>query len=241
MAALGVADLLRAWERAYAQRPAQRALTLVGAAFGEEMGDPGALSIGERDALLLRLREATFGPGLECIATCAACGETLELRFKTGDVQAQRSPAPGRPLAVDGYEVEWRLPTGRDVAGLAPEEGLEAARARLIEGCVVRASRGDEAVAPRDLPQAVRDALAQAVQDADPQADVELALACPACAHDNVVRFDAPTFFWDELNAWAHRTLREVHVLAASYGWSERDVLAMTPFRRQVYLEMLDA
>jgi hypothetical protein len=33
--------------------------------------------------------------------------------------------------------------------------------------------------------------------------------------------------------------VREVHLLASAYGWRESDILAMTPWRRQLYLELV--
>ena len=111
MRALGVTELLTAWERAYAQRPAMRALTLVAAASTPEDPDPRTLPVGERDARLLALRDATFGKTLESVAVCAACGEKVELCFTSDDVRAPKHPAAGPPLRVEGYEIEWRLPT----------------------------------------------------------------------------------------------------------------------------------
>ena len=75
--------------------------------------------------------------------------------------------------------------------------------------------------------------------EADPQADIQLALSCPACGHQWLSTFDIVSFFWSEINAWAYRILREVHILASAYGWREADILAMSPYRRQLYLEMV--
>jgi hypothetical protein len=47
------------------------------------------------------------------------------------------------------------------------------------------------------------------------------------------------SFFWMEVESWAYRILRQVHALASAYGWSEGDILAMSPWRRQFYLEMV--
>jgi hypothetical protein len=74
---------------------------------------------------------------------------------------------------------------------------------------------------------------------ADPQADVQLALCCPRCSHEWQEVFDIVSFFWSEISAWTARILREVHTLACAYGWREADILAMSPGRRQCYLEML--
>jgi hypothetical protein len=35
--------------------------------------------------------------------------------------------------------------------------------------------------------------------------------------------------------------LREVHVLASANGWSEAEILALSPQRRQRYLEIVTA
>ena len=75
--------------------------------------------------------------------------------------------------------------------------------------------------------------------DADPQADVRLALDCPACGHKFLAAFDVVAYFWSEINAWAYRLLGEVHTLASAYGWREDDILALSPWRRHVYLEMV--
>ena len=73
----------------------------------------------------------------------------------------------------------------------------------------------------------------------DPQADVELTLSCPACAHQWTTAFDIISFFWEEINVWAYRTLYQVHQLASAYGWNEADILTMNPWKRQFYLKMV--
>ena len=50
--------------------------------------------------------------------------------------------------------------------------------------------------------------------------------------------FDVAAFLWAAVERWALLTLRDVHQLALAYGWGEGDVLALSPLRRQLYLEM---
>ena len=65
MRALSAPELLSVWERGQAQPPVQRTLTLLAAACPGILPDALAeLSIGQRDARLLTLREWTFGPQL---------------------------------------------------------------------------------------------------------------------------------------------------------------------------------
>ena len=74
---------------------------------------------------------------------------------------------------------------------------------------------------------------------ADPQANIQLALGCPACGHSWLALFDIVGFFWREIDTWARRVLRDIHTLALAYGWSEAEILALSPWRRQFYLEMV--
>jgi len=68
---------------------------------------------------------------------------------------------------------------------------------------------------------------------------VQLSLTCPACSQSSSAAFDIASFLWTEVEAWARRTLRDVHVLATAYGWREADLLALSPTRRRLYLDMI--
>jgi len=110
---------------------------------------------------------------------------------------------------------------------------------RLLERCVQRALRNGESIPGGEIPDGVADAVSERMAEADPQADVRLALACPECGHRWQAVLDVVSFLWAEIHAWAIRLLRDVHVLAATYGWREVDILALTPWRRQAYLDMI--
>ena len=76
------------------------------------------------------------------------------------------------------------------------------------------------------------------IDQTDPYAEVTLAMSCASCDHRWQGDFDISSFFWSEIEAWAARILHEVHILASTYGWREHDILALSPRRRQIYLEM---
>ena len=79
MRALSSTELLSAWERGSDQTPAQGVLALLGAACPEVPIESLAhLSVGQRDAQLLKLREVTFGPCLTGLADCPQCGQCVE-------------------------------------------------------------------------------------------------------------------------------------------------------------------
>ena len=246
MRALAASDLLEVWERGLSQNGVERALTLLGAACeGESREALELLSVGERDARLLRLREWTFGPRLASVVDCPSCGEQVELEFSTSDLRAGNKAAASREavlrLTAGGYEVSFRLPNSLDLAEVAAgaPAALGGAEARFLDRCVLEATRGGERLATTELPAEIAEAVAGRMAAADPQADVELALECPGCGRSWPAPFDIEPFFWDEINSWARRMLGEVHLLASAYGWREADILRMSASRRQLYLDLV--
>ena len=240
MRALSASELLGVWERGLAQSPVERALALLIAANPEAaLDDMARLSIGQRDAQLLSLREGMFGSQLGSLASCPNCGEQLELAFDVSDIRAgQAHPGQALSTSVAGYEVDVHLPNSHDLAAIAGHSSTEARRL-LFDRCVVRVQRGGADALLDQLPEDVKTAISERMALADPQADVELALTCPACGHQWQAVFDIAAFFWSEVNAWAIRLLREVHAIASAYGWREADIVALSPMRRQLYLDMI--
>lgn len=243
MRSLTAPELLGAWEAGHPHSGPGRALALLCEAWPERSPEALArLPVGVRDSLLLAVREQTFGPEVSGLAPCPACGEQVELSFTVGDIQvAPEAPVPDALSVVhEGYSVRFRLPDSRDLAALTAGQGGDGRRL-LLARCLVEAHRDGARVEGAELPEAVVRAVADAMEAVDPQARVELATACPACGHAWAVTFDIVEFFWREVEAWAQRTLREVHALAHAYGWSEERILAMSPWKRQRYLEMAGA
>lgn len=253
------AELLAAWEEGAGLRPVERALLLLGLTQpGHSPAALAGLSIGERDARLLTLREALFGPRLYCTAACPGCGERLEFDFEVGDVLP---PSPARLAGESGvesgeYRVSFRLPTSADLLAVAEAGDADAARRLLLSRCVTGAERtaavdkgeseggGEPFAQPVEtaqLPPAVVEAVVERMREADPLADTQLALNCPSCGRAWKQVFDIGSYLWAEVADWARRTLREVHALARAYGWREADILALSAQRRQWYIEMIGA
>ncbi len=244
MRALTATELLSVWENGGAMSAPRRALLLLGAAAPETTPEMlGRLSVGQRDDLLLQLRASAFGPRLEAKADCPHCGEKLEMSFGTDDLRPPPAAAPSAALALEfaGHSLTFRLPSSFDLVELTAERDLVEAEAELLRRCVLSARAGGRDLAPGELPEPVVAALAARLAEADPQADVRLALTCPACDQRWEESFDIVSFFWREIEAWAARMLREVHTLASAYGWSEADIVALSPTRRRLYLELATA
>jgi|SRR5215831_2562104 len=256
----GATDVLATWEAGIAASGTHRALLLHSLArAAAEPGQLLAMPVGQRDADLLLLRRALFGEHASMRLACGECAEDLEFDFEVRAALAAREPATDGPLpapprrAAAGDEqgntgapivvtqgrwtVQLRLPTAGDLLAVA-EAPTGEARTALLTRCVLDARHGRNQVAAADLPPAVQERLAEAAAAADPCADIVFDVPCPACRHRTKALLDVATFVWAELDAWARRTLLEVHLLAASYGWSEPEVLALSPFRRRRYLEL---
>lgn len=243
MPGLNAATLLAAWERASAQNPVRRALTLLGAAWPDKSEDQWAnVSIGERDRYLLRLRDEIFGSQLEAATVCPVCGERLQLAFSTQSIRAQETASGDGRFRVEafGYEVSGRLPTSADLLEIAERSG-SAGREVLLRRCLTALRSDGEVVDPAALPDQLVKTLIERMAEADPQAEVQIALACPACSHRWSMVFDILSYIWSEIDDWAQRLLMEVHALASAYGWSERDIIEMSARRRRLYLEMVGA
>ncbi|MFM9373425.1 hypothetical protein [Streptomyces sp. Da 82-17] len=243
MASTQAADLLATWEAGLGQDGFGRALLLHRTARPEFAGDSGALlalPVGEREADLFALRRALFGDRMQVRLDCAACGEDLELELDAGEFARSLSPAKEqatRTLTVSEgpWQVEFRLPTVADLAAAARQPDPRRA---LLRACVTKAVR-DGAVEPADaLPGTLEQRIASAAEAADPAADVNLTISCPACAAATRAELDIASYLWTELDAWARDVLLDVHLLATAYGWSEPEILALSPLRRRYYLEL---
>jgi hypothetical protein len=249
-------DLLLAWERGLGKSSTGRALELLSAAMPQaDVDSLSTLPIGKRDACLLNLRQLLFGNDVAALSHCPGCGDQLDVTFNVDDVRLEQGSseemdeeeteveAEIRQLTGEGYDITYRVPTSADILAIAGLPGEENDLQQLLLRRCVMQIRGKEevfgeTVSVDALPPTAVEALSQSMAEADSQAEIELALECPACGHAWFALFDIAAFLWDEIHAWAQRTLQDVHVLARAYGWREQDILAMSPQRRQIYLEL---
>jgi len=131
---------------------------------------------------------------------------------------------------------DW--PLGRRNRGLAAilqETDPHQASMRLVDHCLLDAS------APHSWSDAELEEIGERMALADPQAETRLTLHCPECAHAWGETLDITSFLWTEIEGCARRLLFEIHVLASAYGWTEAEILSLSPHRRACYLEMVQA
>lgn len=205
------------------------------------------LPVGDRQALLLAVRQATFGPRVAAVVVCPwrDCAQRMDIDFAIPDIPVVEADelsvehrvvvggqTPDDP-AAPGREVRFRLPTGADqeaIGELALADPLAAMDA-LLQRCVLEDSAG---MAPREKAD-----VEQAMRDATFGPQLSLDAMCAECGRAFTLAFDIQDFFFGEVVATPDLLLREVHHLALHYHWAERDILGMPRDRRQRYLSIL--
>jgi hypothetical protein len=229
--------ILDVWEAGRHQHELDRALTLLAAAYPEWSHDELAdLTIGERDARLLRLRMVMFGGSVGGTSECPQCGERVEFPIDTAKLaHCEKVSETAHEIEVNGTCVRFRLPTSRDLAEAVTAPDQSCGIRQLVEQCVI------EPRPPGELSDDIVEALSHAMAKTDPHAEILISLGCPNCGKQWELLFDIAHFFWNEIAAHAQRLVYEVDALARAYGWTEREILSLPAQRRRTYLEMLAA
>lgn len=230
--------LLAIWEQGLAYAPSVRAEAILRQLHAAE--SPTTLGVGNRR--LIDLHARLFGDEVELVSHCPACNAAVQFGGRcsawTG-VQHDEPLAPTGQLEIGPYAIAFRLPSSADVAWAS---GTDDDFARtLIDRCILSVTRDGVTVEAADLPDAVLDAVSRRMEALDPLALVTFALDCPECATRWKAPLDIGQLVWTKVQAAAERLLLDVDALARTYGWTERDVLALTPSRRAAYLQLAGA
>ncbi len=234
-------DLLALWEAGSQRHPIDRALLLCGWARPQQPSEALAdLPLGSLQRTLLELRAACYGPRIEAWTTCGACGSRQEFSLDIDALLAELSLV-ATPAAVRVGEQEFRLPTSRDLVAVSDQSDPRLAARQLLERCLLTPASAGDGIDPPPLAEAGHlEQVEAALEAADPAADIALALSCSDCGHGWSTSLDIGALLWEELTAQARALLLEVHALARSYGWSERQILDLTPWRRAAYLGLVE-
>jgi hypothetical protein len=227
-------DLLALWERGVSRHTLDRSAMLCARARPELPVEAIAdLRLGEVNTSLLELRAEWFGDRIEAHVDCDRCGERLGLTIAARELL--RPGAACAPGEVAAAGVRCRLPSLRDLAAVAGERDAAGAARHLLERCLLDAGDAD---VPGLGDEALRD-IEEALEAADPNADLAFDVRCEACGGSSTAQLDAGELLWDDIDARARALLADVHLLAGAYGWSERAILALSAERRASYVSMV--
>jgi hypothetical protein len=190
------------------------------------------LTLGERDYLLLKLYELSFGSHLELVASCpaAACGAKLDVDVPLESLALEGPPRRERypfPAEASGRPRLWfRLPTVAD-------ELTAMNASELLQTCVV------DGVSVRELPHEVASVLEQAIEQASPRLPSAFDTSCAECGQPFALPFDPGALLLGALFRGRPSFERDVHLLSFHYHWPLREILALTPARRAHYVRLL--
>lgn len=234
--------LLTLWEGALGQPASARTDALLQASFANI--EP-VRTLGERNARLLALHSRLFGSEIELLSHCPACDTVAQFSGNCDALAAQMGPGPAdtptHRLQAEGHVVEFRMPDSADIAIASRVEGNEDFVQLLLDRCVLACTHEGTDVPVRQLPEPVLDALSQQMETLDPGAGVSFALDCPQCSRHWQAPLDVGEMLWQKVRAAAERVLLDIDILAQAYGWTEREVLRLSPLRRAAYLQMVTA
>lgn len=224
-------QVLALWEATVGRDRWQRDDALLG------LATPAPRGLGARNLGLLALRNAYFNRRLPLRSTCPACA--TECGF-TVDCVVLAEQLGAQPLAGSGT-IDWqgrslvvRAPTVDDLMAVAGEaDGAASARA-LLARCLEGAD--DLALDERTV-----ETLERHLEALDPAATITFQLCCVGCASEWSSLLDIGEALSAELQRAAERTLTEVDALARAYGWTEGEVLQLSPVRRAAYLQLVEA
>jgi hypothetical protein len=211
------------------------------------------LLVGDREFLMLKLRELTFGKKLKAVLFCgnANCAESMDVMLNLDDLTPDGKPVTDRVFKVEvadegegnTFVIEFRLPTGADQEAVADslEDDAESAVNRLLARTITRvndnSSVSEQTVA--DLPARALKEIEDRMEELGSFITVELESACVECGRPFLTHLDVTSFFLAELKQSLRRLEREVHFIAWHYHWHERDILALTRRKRRRYVELI--
>lgn len=227
--------LLAVWEEGTPEHDLGRALTMLATAVpGTDRERLGAVPVAERNLLLLRLHELTFGPLLSVFGACSACGVQFEFTVPAAEMTARvagQSPADRVTWREEGRHYRMRAVTTDDLLATLGVPETSAAQDLLLARCLE--------VSPPSGRGTASPAVLQRFEQLNAPSELSCSIDCPGCSSRELLDLDMARFLWMEIRNAARRLLGEIHQLASAYGWSERAIAEMGAGRRAAYLEML--
>lgn len=217
-----------------------------------------SLSVGDRDYLMLRLRQITFGKGVGITLVCprSECAKKMDIDLALDQIPIESKPvAPHYVLALSEEaaifdeegrpqrEVTFRIPNGGDQEAAWGWSKLDERErlVRLLARCLLKIGEADAIIPDQaaQLSDKGMEEIAATMERSSPLVEAEMEARCPECGHLFTHDFEVVSFFLNELLRGRTQLEREVHLLGFYYHWPLREILGMTRQKRQRYLRLL--
>lgn len=217
------------------------------------------LLIGDRQYLLLKLHEVTFGNQIQATISCPwpDCSKRVDIDFLTEDIPIKESEKKGPTYEMElspeaafvdcdhkeYRKIIFRLPNGADQEAISPflSENEAQALTMLLDRCVQSVGplkNHGNTLTGRLSPLARKEIESRMVKVA-PRVELDLRADCPECGRAFTIPFDPHRYFLGEMRTSINLLYREVHYLAYHYHWSEQEIMQMPREKRRKYIEVL--
>ena len=201
-----------------------------------EPGSASRLAVADRDRVLVQVHLDLYGESIVTTLTCRGCGERFDLDFRLDALAAHCRPtqadpgSAGPPWRVG--DLEFRPLTGDDELAVLGEADPAGALFRRVTAPPtperpVSAPAGDE----------VREEVAAALARLTPPVAAPIGAVCPECEAQQSVEFDVQGFLLARILGERPRLWRSVHLIAAAYHWSRREILDLSRPEREAYAD----
>ena len=194
-----------------------------------------AVSAAGREWLLQRAALLFYGASDWFETACTTCGARFDMSLSIYDIPCV---APGEGFPVVEIETSlgrraFEVPNGVHEEAFARGQDADPRRTfAALCGLSEQAEADAICFSRKDLAQ-----IDEALEQASPEVADSVAARCPECGLQMQVRIDPLTFAFPR----REEVLREVHLLASGYQWSERDILALPVTRRRAYAQLIQA
>jgi len=202
------------------------------------------MPVGQQMEALLALADMSdalpFSWGFQCAGS--ECRNENEFVLTAGELSALADRFRGQEtveVPVASHLLTVRRPTGRDQAEwLEAPQGIEAAA--MLRRIVVSPPLEELEHDGLQLAE-VEEAVDDAMDEFDPLPGFHMQVVCPECATISTTAPQLTAAALQRLAGAQEALLDEVHTIASRYHWSEAEILNMPGWRRQGYLERIEA
>ncbi|MFC6671266.1 hypothetical protein [Marinobacterium aestuariivivens] len=191
------------------------------------------LVVGDRQFLMRQLSALLDDSPRWLTVRCNACDALFDLSYRpsTLPVKTAGGGYPEKSVKIGAAGYRLRLPTGSDQARLDPGATAEEQQRQLLAG-LLRPAPDMTTLSLQDIEQ-----LDQALEAMAPEVALQLLAPCPQCQTENTVDVDP----YQSLDTSPDNLLAEIHLLASTYHWSQREILDLPRRRRHHYLQLIEA
>lgn len=166
--------------------------------------------IADRDFLLMKLYQLTFGDKVEATLTCSACDKKMDTEFLLSQIDVVEKNLDSQVFVMElspqaAYEdregrnhesIEFRLPNGADLETMESVKNEADAVTNLLSRCVMRVGekKMDESIA-RSLTSSAYKEIEEKMSQLAPGVEMDMDFTCPECQHSFTTQFNIGLFF----------------------------------------------